>query len=385
MVSIFRIALALLLAPGLASARAEFRDGFIVAAGSRHTCAANGDGVYCWGSNARPDLPSIGIESTMAVGVPASLGQITAVVSGALHVCVLNSAGDVYCLGDNLFGQLGDGTLTSRSSLVRVSLPESAYLIFAGIVHTCAALQSGRLMCWGRNNDGQLGDGSQVDRPSPTEVVGIANVVSAGAGDEHSCAVTSEGAAYCWGSDAYGQLGNADDRGLELTPTAVYALGSGVASIDADYRTSCAVMADSTPYCWGSIVAPDGSFYNRDRRQTITNFASGANRISVGGGFVCATTTTDDVHCWGGNYEGQVGSGTGSFVQAGAALVALGSGVVALSAGGTHACASLADGLTKCWGSNSHGQLGTGTYDNSRTPVAVITAEVFTDGFERPD
>lgn len=45
--------------------------------------------------------------------------------------------------------------------------------------------------------------------------------------------------------------------------------------------------------------------------------------------------------------------------------------VSSVSAGDAHACATLENGTIKCWGSDSEGQLGDGSTDDSSTPVQV--------------
>lgn len=46
-------------------------------------------------------------------------------------------------------------------------------------------------------------------------------------------------------------------------------------------------------------------------------------------------------------------------------------GVIAVATGGEHSCALLGTGTVRCWGDNSHGQLGDGGYTTSTSPVTV--------------
>src|SRR5436190_1608429 len=71
------------------------------------------------------------------------------------------------------------------------------------------------------------------------------------------------------------------------------------------------------------------------------------------------------VSCWGRNESGQVGSSDRDDQLSPVAVAALGP-ATAVSAGGLHTCARLADATAWCWGNNEKGQLG---FIGANTPV----------------
>ena len=83
-----------------------------------------------------------------------------AITAGESHTCALTTTGAIKCWGDNQYGQLGDGSTTSRTTPVDVTgMSAGIAAITAGYYHTCALTTTGAIKCWGRNNYGQLGDG----------------------------------------------------------------------------------------------------------------------------------------------------------------------------------------------------------------------------------
>jgi alpha-tubulin suppressor-like RCC1 family protein len=91
--------------------------------------------------------------------------------AGSSHTCAVVESGDVFCWGRNLYGQLGDGTLTQRETTpVQVSGLTGVSELGAGLWHTCALTEAGEVFCWGHNDHGQLGDGTTTDRARPVKL-----------------------------------------------------------------------------------------------------------------------------------------------------------------------------------------------------------------------
>lgn len=83
---------------------------------------------------------------------------------GQNYACGVSVAGDVYCWGDNTYGQLGDGTTTDRTTPTKINtspLQDGASVKFrkvaAGYYHTCAITTDNYAVCWGKKDMGQTG------------------------------------------------------------------------------------------------------------------------------------------------------------------------------------------------------------------------------------
>ncbi len=84
----------------------------------------------------------------------------------------------------------------------------------------------------------------------------------------------------------------------------------------------------------------------------------------------CGTPGTS-VYAWGSDIHGQLGTGLEANSPKPVRVKGL-DGVISVAAGHDHSLALKSDGTVWAWGSNEHGQLGNGTFTNSDIPVAVI-------------
>jgi alpha-tubulin suppressor-like RCC1 family protein len=301
----------------------------------------------------------------------------TSVAAGAFHTCALTTGGGVKCWGLNSFGQLGNGTTEARTAAVDVGgLTSGVVAIAAGHSHTCALTDAGGVKCWGYNAFGQLGNGTTLGALAPVDVTGLTGgVTKIAAGVGHTCALTTGGGVKCWGGNWYGQLGNGTTT---QTSTAVDVTGltAGMASIAAGWGHTCALTNGGGAKCWGYNTR--GQLGNGTTTQALTavdvsGLTEGMGAIAAAGDHTCALTIGGGVKCWGDNTHGQLGNGMSSHLPTPAPVDVTGltSGVAAIAAGLVHTCALTTGGGMKCWGGGWRGQLGSGSTDGALTPVVV--------------
>ena len=347
-----------------------------LSAGGGHTCAATNTGILqCWGHNNNGQLGDGSLANqAQPITVTNTSGALLALSLGPRHTCLATLSNGLYCWGDNSSGQLGDNTTVDKSLPQKVvGLNGNVQDVATGNRHTCARLIDGSLNCWGRNYNGQLGNGEDGRYPLPVDVVGLTSGVGSLVAASNSTCARVNGAAKCWGSNSNGQLGDSTRRD-RTTPVSVVGLSSGVILLSSDGKHSCATTS-SEVLCWGNNSngqLGDGS--NIDRlTPTVVDGINGAEVMSIviGDLHSCALFFTGDIKCWGSNSSGQLGDGSNIDRNKPVKVKDLGGYATSVSAGAAHSCSRLLNGIVKCWGSNTLGQLGDGTKIDHILPAPV--------------
>ena len=222
-----------------------------VAAGQDHTCATltNGE-ARCWGRNNRGQLGDGTSADRPAPTTVTGLAGAATITVGGGHTCAALTDKSVRCWGSNAWGELGNGSSATESKVpVTVSGISTATTISSGFAHTCATLDSGGVRCWGQNVYGQLGDGTTDDSTTPVTVSNTTNATSVSGGYQHSCVRLADGGASCWGYNYAGLLGNGTTID-STTPVTVTNLNNAT-KMAAGQSQSCALLTTGQGRCWG--------------------------------------------------------------------------------------------------------------------------------------
>lgn len=293
-----------------------------VSLGFDHTCAVKTDGtLWCWGRNEYGQLGDGTTQDKTTPNAVASLGgTVDRVALGVAHSCAIRDDGSVECWGANSTGQLGDGTQTDASTpgpVAAVPTPVAA-VDLGGFVgpgsnsHTCWLGSDTLPWCSGENVNGQLGDGTTQDKVTPLAATTVGSgVTDLALGSRHTCAVKAS-AVWCWGNNSYGQLGDGTTVN-KSTPFQLPNFGGSILSVDASSDHSCALDEDGNLFCWGRNTfgsLGDGTTVNKSSPNVVSALATPVVTYAVGATHTCAIDGTDQLFCWGGNNSGALGDGT---------------------------------------------------------------------------
>jgi len=188
-----------------------------------------------------------------------------------------------------------------------------------------------------------------------------------------ACVVADNGEVWCWGDNLCGALATPPPWGQVWVPTT--SAVSGVAELAVGGSRTCGLWPGGEAFCWGMCApfalaplvdhADELSVWLVREGSSVREFrwvddmdlvdVPGSNAAHVAKKGFCYIDPENALYCWGDNSFGEIGDGT--FEERLTPTKALIESVASVSSG-SHTCALTLDGRVACWGENEYGEVG---------------------------
>jgi alpha-tubulin suppressor-like RCC1 family protein len=395
----------------------------VAASGEVAKVGVDADGeVEAYEEDANHEAQASAADANVPQRVEALAGMhVAGVACGAANsaaITVGEAAASLWLWGAGACGQIGDGAGRARRAPKRVELDVSGggvAQVSLGARHAAAVLADGRLFVWGDNSMGQLGLALEGGRtcslaPLPLPLGDGELAAQAACGDAHTSALTRAGNLWSWGSGATKQLGV--EQPAQLAGPTLIAGFPGLRQVCVGSEMTAAVTAAGDLFLWGAPIQSATPL----RVDTLADVSVAAACVAVRGAFAAlycaaagavlvewggaqvsqlrveqmaplrgrrlravargaehsvAVTESGSVLTWGGNANGQLGTGEGVAAAPLPRSVALIEPVVEVACGRDHTLALSVSGTLFAWGCGSLGRLGLRSEADSSRPKLV--------------
>ena len=337
--------------------------------------------LFSWGEGLRGQL---GVGSCIPVCSPvreiSSATDWCQVSGGCCHTAAVKTSGELWMWGSNSSGELGDGTITNTCSPVReISLTTDWCQVSAGSFFTTAIKTSGELWAWGENICGQLGDGTAVNRRFPVREISSSTdwcQVSAGvSGALSTAAIKTSGELWVWGQGFCGALGDGTTVN-KCSPVREFCSATDWCQVSVGSNNMSAIKTSGQLWSWGNGGLGrlgDGTTVNKC--SPVREISSATDWCHVNtSGISAAIKTSGQLWSWGFNDFGGLGDGTTVNRCSPVRERSSSTDWCQLTTFGSFIASVKTSGQLWTWGNNACGQLGDGTTVNRCSPVREISS-----------
>jgi alpha-tubulin suppressor-like RCC1 family protein len=301
--------------------------------------AIKSDGtLWAWGSAAGGNL---GNNSTINRSSPVqtiSGGTDWSKISGGKYAFVASkSDGTLWTWGAGIGGILGNNSTINRSSPVQtISGGTNWSKITSSSAQAAAIKTDGTLWLWGCNAFNNLGDNTLTSRSSPIQTIsGGTNWKLVSTGNFSTSAIKTDGTLWLWGSGEAGQLG--DNRTIgAASPVQTISCGFNWKMISSGRSVNSAIKTDGTLWLWGlNNAGMLGDNTSNSKSSPVQTISGGTNwkLVSSSNFHSTAVKTDGTLWTWGGNFDGRLLNGNTSYQSSPIQTVAAGSGWRSVSTG----------------------------------------------------
>jgi alpha-tubulin suppressor-like RCC1 family protein len=317
-----------------------------VAGGTQHTAAIKTDGsLWAWGYNFHGSLGdnTIIAKSSPVQTVCGGTNWKQVDSSGGNHTAAIKTDGTLWLWGYNIIGELGNNTITGKSSPVQTVCGGTNWKqVACGAAHTAAIKTDGTLWTWGSNANGRLGDNTTAHKSSPVQTVaGGTNWKQVAGGGYHTAAIKTDGTLWTWGQNSDGLLGD-NTTADKSSPVQTVAGGTNWKQVACGLQHTAAIKTDGTLWMWGlNTDGRLGDNTNVAKSSPVQTVAGGTNWKQVTAGYfqTAAIKTDGTLWTWGGNADGQLGNNTQTAKSSPVQTVAGGTNWKQVACGGYHTIA----------------------------------------------
>ncbi|OYU30967.1 MAG: hypothetical protein CFE39_10730 [Comamonadaceae bacterium PBBC2] len=208
---------------------------------------------------------------------PFGTGFTYAATSGA-HSVATKSDGSIWTEGNNLYGQLGVGSMPNVFEPLLIGTGYTQ--IAAGGLHGVAVKSDSSLWAWGDGRAGSLGNGKLEITTSP-ELIG-SGYTKVSVGDRDVFAIKADHSLWAWGANNYGlKAGNT----FPYYVSQPFQYGGGFAEVATAYNRTFGIKTDGSLWAWGN------NEYGQLGDGTLTNTFE---PVQIGQGFAKVVANNDE-------------------------------------------------------------------------------------------
>lgn len=161
--------------------------------------------------------------------------------------------------------------------------------------------EDGDLYAMGFNEYGQLGDTTTKNKPSPVFV--MKDIEKADISDTHAMFIDKYGTLYAAGDNSNSQLGNKN----AISSTEITKVMQGVKDVKVGNYFSLVLTVNGELYSAGTNEKGQLGNNGEDFRAELVSIMSGVEKISINGNTCAALTYNNELYVWGDNANSKAG------------------------------------------------------------------------------